>query len=101
MNFDRRNAHNDDPAKLGHLLAVPTSPNEPALAAGLHPLELDGKRDGLYYVPASYEPDTPMSLVVMLHGAGSTAQNGLAPLLPLADTYGLLLLAPDSRLRTW
>ena len=101
MNSDQRNARNNDPVRLGHLLAVPTTPNESALAAGLHPLEMDGERDGLYYLPASYEPDTPMPLVVTLHGAGSTAQNGLAPLLPLADRYGLLLLAPDSRLRTW
>src|SRR5436309_3710200 len=101
MNSDQRSARNNDPARLGHLLAVPTTPNEPALAVGLHPLELDNKRDGLCYVPASYEPDMPMPLVVALHGAGSTAQNGLAPLLPLTDRYGLLLLAPDSRLRTW
>jgi phospholipase/carboxylesterase len=101
MNSDQHSARNNDPARLGHLLAVPTTPNEPALAAGLHPLGLESERDGLYYVPASYEPDTPMSLVVALHGAGGTAQNGLAPLLPLADCYRLLLLAPDSRLRTW
>src|SRR2546421_8548255 len=99
MTFDRRKARNDDPERLGHLLARPVSPNETTFTAGLHPLELDGTRDGLCYVPASSEPDRP--LVVMLHGAGSTAQNGLAPLLPLADRYGLLLLAPDSRLHTW
>jgi phospholipase/carboxylesterase len=101
MNFDQRNAYNNEFARLGHLLATPTSPNGPALAAGLHALELDGKRDGLYYVPAASEPGTPMPLVLALHGAGSTAQNGLAPLLPLADRYALLLLAPDSRSRTW
>src|SRR2546421_9834984 len=81
MTFDRRKARNDDPERLGHLLARPVSPNETTFTAGLHPLELDGTRDGLCYVPASSEPDRP--LVVMLHGAGSTAQNGLAPLLPL------------------
>lgn len=101
MSFNQSNTNNDEPAWLGHLLAAPTSPNEPAFAAGLHRLELDGERDGLCYVPASYEPDVPAPLVVALHGAGSTAQNGLAPLLPLADRYKLLLLAPDSRLRTW
>src|SRR5947209_9737865 len=101
MTFDRRKARNDDPERHGHLLARPALPNERAFTAGLHPLELDDKRDGLCYVPASYEPDTPAPLVVMLHGAGSTAHNGLAPLLPFADKHGLLLLAPDSRLRTW
>jgi phospholipase/carboxylesterase len=101
MTFDRRKARNDDPERHGHLLARPNSPNETAFTAGLHPLELDGQRDGLCYVPASSEPNTPAPLVVMLHGAGSTAHNGLAPLLPLADRHGLLLLAPDSRLHTW
>ena len=101
MTFDRRKARNDDPERLGHLLSRPASLNETAFTAGLHSLELDGKRDGLCYVPASYKPDTPAPLVVMFHGAGSTAHNGLAPLLPLADRHGLLLLAPASRLRTW
>lgn len=101
MTFDRRKAGNDDPERLGHLLARPTLPNERALTAGLHSLELNSKRDGLYYVPASYEPDRSVPLVVMLHGASGTAQHGLAPLLPFANSHGLLLLAPDSRLHTW
>ena len=101
MTFYRRKAHNDDLEKLGRLQARPASPNETTFTAVLHPLGLDSKRDGLCYVPASSQPDRPAPLVVMLHGAGSTAHNGLAPLLPLADRHGLLLLAPDSRLRTW
>src|SRR5436305_7243654 len=74
---------------------------EEAMPAGLHQLGLDGSRDGLLYVPASYRADRPAPLVLMLHGAGSTAHNGLAPFIRLADADGLLLLAPDSRLRTW
>ena len=101
MTFDRRKAQNDDSERRGHLLSRPGPPNQAAFPAGLHPLEMDGQRDGLYYVPASSKPDRPAPLVVMLHGAGSTAHNGLAPLLPFAERHGLLLLAPDSRLRTW
>jgi phospholipase/carboxylesterase len=71
------------------------------LPTGLHPLDLDSERDGLLYVPANYRPVHPSALVLMLHGAGSTARNGLMPLLPLADKFGLLLLAPDSREQTW
>ena len=100
MIFDWWKGRND-PERLGHLLARPTSPGATAFTPGLHPLELDGARDGLYYVPASYQPGTPAPLLVMLHGAGSTAQNGLAPLLSLSDSHNLLLLAPDSRERTW
>jgi predicted esterase len=62
---------------------------------------LDAGRDGLLYVPAGYRPDRPAPLVVMLHGAGGNAQHGLAPLLDRADQAGLILLAPDSRSRTW
>lgn len=68
---------------------------------GLQPLGLDGKRDGLLYVPANYHVDRPAPLVLMLHGAGSNARQGLAPFLQLADEFGLILLAPDSRSQTW
>jgi predicted esterase len=37
----------------------------------------------------------------MLHGAGGNAQHGLSPLQGFADEGGVLLLAPDSRRRTW
>jgi phospholipase/carboxylesterase len=37
----------------------------------------------------------------MLHGAGSRGENVLKPLLNLADEVGLILVAPDSRGRTW
>jgi predicted esterase len=40
-------------------------------------------------------------LVLMLHGAGGNAQPGMALLQPLADAAGLILLAPESRGRTW
>ncbi|MDP8929018.1 MAG: phospholipase [Actinomycetota bacterium] len=68
---------------------------------GLHPLGLGERRDGLIYVPAAVQPDRPRPLVIALHGAGGDARGGLAPLLPFADPAGLLLLAPESRERTW
>jgi pimeloyl-ACP methyl ester carboxylesterase len=37
----------------------------------------------------------------MLHGAGSRGENALKPLLHLADEVGLILVALDSRGRTW
>jgi predicted esterase len=39
--------------------------------------------------------------VLLLHGAGGDAQGGLQLLQPLADRFGTLLLAVDSRDRTW
>ncbi len=56
---------------------------------------------GLLYVPSAYRPDRRWPLVVILHGAGSDARSGLAPLAQLADGAGPILLAPSSRKRTW
>ncbi|MDP9069853.1 MAG: phospholipase [Actinomycetota bacterium] len=85
----------------GRLTARPAPPVEPGPPPGVHPLGLGSGRDGLVYVPAGYRSDHPVPLVVLLHGAGGTAQHGLDLLRPLADQAGVLLLAPESRLSTW
>ena len=77
----------------GHPTTTPTT--------GLTSLGLAAGRDGLLYVPPTYRAATPAALVLMLHGAGGSSQGGIQPLLPLADAAGLVLLAPDSRGRTW
>jgi phospholipase/carboxylesterase len=84
----------------GRLTARPGPPTNVG-PVGLQPLGLEEKRDGLLYVPASYQEDRPSPLVVMLHGAGGSARGGLAPLLGLADAYSLILLAVDSRRQSW
>ena len=101
MADDIEQVDNRSAFRHGRLLVRPAQPHGEALPTGLHPLDMDSKRDGLLYVPANYRPDRPAPLVLMLHGAGSTGHNGLVPLLPLADASGLLLLAPDSRQQTW
>ncbi len=68
---------------------------------GLLPLGLAQGRDGLLYVPESYAPERPAPLIVMLHGAGGAASRSIDPLIGLAEECGLILLAPDSRGRTW
>jgi predicted esterase len=68
---------------------------------GLYPLALGRTRDGFLYVPTSYKPDTPAPLALVLHGAGQDASELLTPMRPLADTAGLVLVAVDSRDRTW
>lgn len=85
----------------GRLRARPGRPTVEAPERGLRPLGLGGQRDGLLYVPASYRADRPAPLVVVLHGSRSGAREGLGPWLKLADEAGLLLLAPESRGRTW
>ncbi|MBW4542164.1 MAG: hypothetical protein KME43_23950 [Myxacorys chilensis ATA2-1-KO14] len=84
----------------GQLLSHPTQPTETA-PIGLHPLKLNGQRDGLRYVPKSYQRDRPAPLVLTLHGAGGDAEGGLNLLRPLADDFGIILLAVDSRGKTW
>lgn len=87
-------------AAQGHLVARPmqvvkTSP------LGLQTLGIDSEGDGFLYVPKSYQVEQPAPLVLMLHGAGGNASGAMAPFFDFADAYGLILLAPDSRQKTW
>lgn len=78
----------------------PAAPAGPLTAPGTHPLGLRAGRDALLHVPAALASE-PAPLVVSLHGAGGDAEGGLALLRPLAEEYGVLLLAPSSRGATW
>ena len=67
------------------------------ITPGQHDLKLgEADRDGLIYVPRGYKADTAAPLIVMLHGAGNTGR-GVAYTFPLADEFGVVVLAPDSR----
>ncbi|HEY2375667.1 MAG TPA: alpha/beta hydrolase-fold protein [Gemmatimonadaceae bacterium] len=84
----------------GRLTARPGRPRlSPVI--GRSSLGLASGRDGIVYVPERYNPSRPAPLVLMLHGAGQSAEIGIAPFLPLADAAGVVLVAPDSRGRTW
>ncbi len=68
---------------------------------GLRTLPVDGPRDSYLYVPSSYSPERPAPLVVLLHGAGGHAHDGLAILRGVADKAGLIIAAPASHESTW
>jgi len=73
-----------------------------SFTAGLERLQVDGGgAGGLLYVPAGVRPELPTPLVLVLHGAGATAQHGLDLLIGQADDAGLILVAPSSQRETW
>ncbi len=80
------------------LTARPGTPSETP-TIGESRLEL-GFPDGLMYVPASYDPDTQTPLLVALHGATRSSLDW-AGLYDVCESRGYVLLAPDSRDRTW
>lgn len=81
--------------------AAPDVSHPVAVEAGLHRLPVGGARDSHLFVPAGYRPDTAAPLVLLLHGAGGHAHDGLRVLLHLADQGGLILVAPASQRHTW
>ena len=81
--------------------AVPPGPGAPPPSPGERPLGVAPVRDALLLVPPGLPAEEPVPLVLALHGAGGDAAGGLAPLRPLAQEHGLVLLAPASRGSTW
>jgi phospholipase/carboxylesterase len=71
------------------------------VGAGLHLLGLDQPKDGVFYVPATYSAERPAPLILMLHGGGGHGSRSIRSLTALADTHGVVLLAPDARLQSW
>jgi phospholipase/carboxylesterase len=87
----------------GHLSAtyLPRAGDAPLPEPGLQKLGLGSRRDSYIYVPEAYRPDQALPLVLLLHGAGGHAHDGLRILLHLADKDGLILVAPASHATTW
>jgi phospholipase/carboxylesterase len=90
------------PASDGHLLSRPPkeAPAVPA-ATGTQPIGLDRGRDGVIYLPPGLTGPAP--LFVLLHGATGSAAGitGRTGAFTLADELKMVILAPESRERTW
>lgn len=83
----------------GQLQIQPTAPRQ-TLPPKLHPLGLRQQRDGFLYIPA-HGLRHPAPLMLMLHGAGGDARQGLAMMRQLSDEFGVILLSVDSCHTTW
>lgn len=72
--------------------AVPYGPSRLGLS--------DDDRDGTLYIPKSYKPGVPMPVLMMLHGFAGTGE-GVRGMFPLAEEFGVVMIAPESRGLTW
>lgn len=70
------------------------------MAPGFADLALGRDRDGLLYVPPAAKAG-PVPLIVMLHGAGGSAQGIRRRFFGTSDTLDFAMLIPDSRGQTW
>ena len=68
-------------------------------ARGELPLGLGEKRDGRVYVPA--QPRAKYPVLLLLHGASGAGERIERRLQGLADQFGFIILAPDSRGISW
>lgn len=92
--------------QVTRLQARPVAPTL-TIGPGDHPLGMGtlrlrdaARRDGRLYVPRQAAPLRPLPLIVLLHGGGGRAED-FRSMFPLADEYGVAMLALDSRHNTW
>lgn len=86
-----------DPAHLTINRRTPTIAPE----TGMTWLGIDSRgRDGILYVPESYDPETPSPLLVALHGRGMDATDW-GVFYAFCEETRTILLAPESRDRSW
>ena len=91
-----------NPHQQGRLRSRPVRTPAVAAPVGLQALSSHGgPAEGYLYVPAGYRAEDPAPLVLLLHGAGEDARDGLAQLRGQADEAGLILHALSSRGPTW
>lgn len=91
---------------MTRLEARPAAPSR-TIAPGEHPLGMGtlrlrdaATRDGTLYVPRQAANGRALPLIVLLHGGGGRAED-FREKFPLAEEFGLVMLALDSRHNTW
>ena len=86
--------------ELGRLKTRYRAPSD-SLQPGLHALGLRRGRDGVLYLPPRYRKDSPITLVLLLHGAGGSGSGVSQRFRSYADDLGIGFVAPDSREISW
>lgn len=81
------------------LRARPGKPTKRA-RKGRHALGLARDRHGVLSVPQSYKPESPVPLIVMLHGAGGRGE-WYDRFSRVAAEEGIAMVMPDSQGRSW
>ena len=57
-------------------------------------------KDGLLYVPEAADGNTPLPLLIWMHGGGGNAES-TRYMFPIAEEYDVVVLALDARHNTW
>jgi phospholipase/carboxylesterase len=86
--------------ELGRLETRHSPATEPT-RPGTYPLGLRRARDGVLYLPPQYRHDTPIPLVLLLHGAGGSGAGAAQRFRTYADELGIAFVAPDSTAVSW
>jgi predicted esterase len=68
---------------------------------GLRKTGLETDRDGLLYVPETFNARKPSPMLIMLHGANGRANQAIGSIREFADQTGTIILVPESQERTW
>ena len=87
-------------ADPGRLEIPVTHQLESNAATGLQRFKENGLR-GLFYVPRSYNPNEPLPLLILLHGADHHASDWFGSYSRRAERGRFIIVAPDSFGRTW
>lgn len=89
-------------AQAGVLLARPPAvPVGGEARPGTQALDIGSGREALLHVPKKYAPGAPAPVLILLHGAGGRAPDLVPAFSDTAEARGILILAPQSRGRTW
>jgi phospholipase/carboxylesterase len=86
----------------GRIVARPGVAPTTSMAPGIHDLVVAGSdRYCWLVVPTGYEPTRAWPLTLFFRGAITPARNYLDSFRPIADEFGMIILAPEATYRTW